>query len=285
MREFEKVMITTLKEMFKFKHFKVFSFPLRILVFIIMSPLIAASLVIALVYEVMYFFIALSQIPSEYIKRTIEENKVHPAPMVIVYIVAYPTKFIFDLAVSVQFISLSVIYFLFQITAYLACWGGFKYQPFLMKADLNIEKPEVTNILNKKAQIVLSLLIGSLTIIGVMLMIIIPIVSNNNMRLAYTSEGVNAYILDNGLSDEARVSTSYYLENEYGWDYAIVFLEDGENDYYFYVQSNGSYSNADKDTFDLIDRVYHSWTQVIENVTIKSVSASRLNKLIPNPVS
>jgi hypothetical protein len=109
---------------------------LSILMAIVLLPIHLLFLVLVIIYFIVYFLITIARVPTDFIKVTIEDNKeYHPAVQVVVFLIAYPSKFLFDFITSIQLVSLAWIFFLLEVVGYIGSLGYFKFQPFLMHAE------------------------------------------------------------------------------------------------------------------------------------------------------
>lgn len=89
---------------------------------ILLLPLHVIFIFLSMVFIIIYFIIEMSRIPVEFIKSTIEEHKDdHPAPQVVVYLVSYPTKFLFDLLTSFGIVFLAWVFLLVDNTLFITC--------------------------------------------------------------------------------------------------------------------------------------------------------------------
>lgn len=211
---------------FKFNHYAIFPLWLKILLLILFIPFHFLFLFASLIFIIMYTFITMIRVPAEFIKHTIDENnEKHPATQVVVYLVAYPSKFFFDFTTATVLVFVAWVFLFSQVIGYVGSLGNFYFQPFLMQATTEVAKPKPTFKMTKKQEIICLIGIGTIfAVIGISALIS-NIVKNNRIY----DEAVEA------------ISTTVISENmQNGYIISGVFYEEATEQYVFHIRFSGN---------------------------------------------
>ncbi len=154
MQKYQNIFKMTFKTYFSFENHKLFSKWFMVLVNVLLLPVHLGFLFFSILFEIMYLFIVVFRVPAEFIKTVIkEENDISAAAQFIVYLVAYPTKFAFDLLTAWQLIMLSIVYWFLQVFGLVGSLNGIQFQPFLMYAEENHSHPKTWIILSETQEL------------------------------------------------------------------------------------------------------------------------------------
>lgn len=235
MRDVQTVFKNNFFEIFKFKRYNIFSWWFRIIVTIIMLPFILVATILGIWYQLGIFGLKIAQIVPSYIKETIDENKVTGAALFVVYFVAYPIKFFFDFLIALQMIFLALQHFLFVSFAYIASFGGIKYQPYLVEADGIVEKETPTYKLSWVVEAIISAIIVVVTALFIFIPMINSSIAAKNERIDIVSQKVSTYLVDEGFEDSYEIEEAFYFTDSTKTHFAIVQIRYKGSDYFIQV--------------------------------------------------
>jgi hypothetical protein len=257
MKKYQDILSSTVSAYFRFNYYKIFSLWLRIIVLIILIPIHLFFIASVVFYAIVYFIITMTRVPAEFIRLTIDENKDHhPATQVIVYLVSYPYKFLFDFFTALQLTLLAWIFFFMQVSGYVGSLGNLVFQPFLMHATRDVSKPKTTFHFSRKQELIVLLgVIGIVVIFGI-IGVINTIIEKDKQYDDYAN--VAHFVLETqNMTDDFVIIEAYYNESI--------------NLFVFTIRSNSStafwtYNNG------VVARVYS------DLYTIYTVDAIKLNQ-------
>ncbi|MDY0209781.1 MAG: hypothetical protein RBQ91_00035 [Acholeplasma sp.] len=271
MKKFQDVFSAVFKSYFRFTYYDIFPLWMKIILMVLLLPLHVIFIFLSMVFIVVYFIIEMSRIPVEYIKSTIEEHKDdHPAPQVVVYLVSYPTKFLFDLLTSFGIVFLAWVFLLIQVIGYLGSLGNMYFQPFMVHAKEEASKPKTNYKLSKNAIIVIIVTFTAIVVTTLGFVFIPKLLPDNQIdedAVAYISD----FLVDNNMEDGFVIEAAY---GDYEDDvYYIVVVHDGFRNYY-YVSANFR-TNTTK------ERVL----EAEESEHYKSINVAKLTKAINKTIN
>lgn len=218
----QKILKSTLKEAFTFKRYQAFSIWARIFLNIVLSPLYLLGIIITLIYQVNIYFYKLFYQIARYIKDTIEENNVHLSLMIIIYIITYPIKFLFDILVIGEMIILTIVHFIFVSVLYLASFGGIKYMPLIFEATTDVWKMIPLNKVKWFYEAIIAVLIVALLIFLMSIPRIVEVSKLKKEKTVDAAEIINLYLNYRGVEGPYQVKEVFYFENEVISNYFIV---------------------------------------------------------------
>ncbi len=242
MVDIQNVFKSSLKEAILFKRYQAFSLGISIFLGIVLSPVYVLVAVISLIYQINIYLFKLFKEIASYIKETMYQENLPLALLIIIYIIVYPVKFIFDLLVITEMILLPVIHFIFVSILYIASLGGIKYMPYLYEASGNVWKMMPLKKIHIAYQI-------SATVIAVVLLIVlisIPTMVKNakvkQEKAVVASEMIAVYLYYRGVEEPFEVKEVIYFENELMSSYFIAQIRyNGLERFLFFYEDNYSF--------------------------------------------
>lgn len=128
--------MTIWKSYFSANRFRAFPLWVRIGLAILFLPVHIVFVGLFLNLMVLFFFIAMTRVPGDFLKDSLREaEKQHWLIQLVVFFFVYPLKFLFDFITACQYIPLALLYFLWSVFGCLGSWGGLACQPLLMYID------------------------------------------------------------------------------------------------------------------------------------------------------
>jgi len=262
-------------EAFRFKRYSIFSWWFRIIVIFFMLPIIINTIFLGVWYQIIIFFFKLTQGIPKYIKETIDENKVSAAPLFVVYFIAYPIKFYFDLIIAFNIFFLSFLHLIFVSFAYVTSFGGIKFQPYLMEADGNVEKTAPTYRVPSIVEIVLTAVLSLIILLRIFIPMISLSIEANNERIDIVAERVSSYLVDKNFQDDYSIIEAYYFSDESKPDFAIVRIQHNGVDYFIQV-----YESNFTQTRQLTLTAYSNLKTSSSHDKRHSINANKLERVI-----
>ena len=265
MKKYQTLLLETFNSYLKFTHYQIFSLPLRIFLIVLFTPVHLLFLTLAIFYQILYFFIVMIRVPADYIKETIDENSTyHPAVHVVVFLIAYPTKFLFDLSTAFSLVGLAWVFFLMQLFTYIGSWGNIRFQPYLMNTTQPIAKPKPGFQCTKKQEIIVLIVLLSMIVVIGAIILTRNIMKNNEMY-----DNASAIIVD--ILEDENMTNGYIIE---GAKY------DKDGDYLFF-----KIRYAGEVRYYMTQSQYTFWTE-IESIVFNNrtdafeLSVSRLTRIV-----
>lgn len=227
-------------DFFKFKRYSYFPVIIRSIVYVFMFPTYVIFAFFSIVYQVVYFFIVMFRVPADFIKQTIEENdKYHPAVLVVVFLISYPLKFVYDISSSTLLLFLAWIFFFLQIIGFIGSLGNTNFQPYLMRFNNPVSKPKTNKKMSKKIEYAIYIIVSSLLLIDFIIIVVQNVIKENRLY-----------------DDVAYVATNIIIEEDMTNGYIINSVVSGENDTFvfkityageinYYVYMLGEYYESD----------------------------------------
>lgn len=274
MKNIQTIFKNNFLEAFSFKRYKIFKWWFAIIVGLIMSPFIIGTIFLGILNQIYIFFCKILESPSKYIKETIDENKIHPAPLFVVYLIAYPTKFFIDLLIALSMISMSIIYFFFVSYAYVMSLGGIKYQPYFFEADGNVSKEAPTYRMPTIAQIITALSLFVFIFSFIIVPTIVNNVRENNARHNFVAERFTTHLIKNDINNDYEIIDAYYFKEDTYLDYAIVSFRIAGVDKFVYLSNDSVYGLQ----INLL--IYNSYFSETNNSSVYKLNTNKLAKLV-----
>lgn len=273
MKNIQSILKNNIIEGFQFKKYSIFSLWFQIIVFTLMSPIIFITVIIAIQYQILVFIYKLFEVPSKYIKDTINENKVSSAPLFVVYLISYPVKFYFDILIAIFLIILSFVHLFFVSFLYVSALGGIKFQPYLYESDGKVEKNSPSYKLSQYKQKVFSLVLVTVIIIGSILPLLINGIQTWNDRTIRFETGGGSLILD-------RVTTIGDIVSQPKDPVKFGYVFDG---WYVYESDNNFSEESFKWPYTITKNItlYAKWIKVF-TITFDSNGGTPIVSLTQN---
>lgn len=206
MKKYQTLLLETFNSYFKFTHYQIFSLPLRIFLIVLFTPVHLLFLTLAIFYQILYFLIVMIRVPADFIKETIDENSTYsPAAHVVVFLIAYPTKFLFDLSTAFSLVGLAWVFFLMQLFTYIGSLGNIRFQPYLLSTTQPIAKQKPDFQCTKKQEIIVFIVLLSLVVVIGAIILTRNIIKNNEMYDDASSVIINVL-------EEENMTNGYIIE-------------------------------------------------------------------------
>ncbi len=130
-------MFALLKEAFKFKKYKAMHPCLAVFTGILMLPFVAMSFLATALLAILCFTFSVFASPIKFLHNMVsnEGKDVKHGTQIVVYLISWPTIFLFYVMVSALLLFIIPVYALTSILYYVWTLGGFKFHVLINKAD------------------------------------------------------------------------------------------------------------------------------------------------------
>ncbi len=238
----QKILNSSLKEAILFKRYGAFSLGISIFLGIVLSPLYVLVAVLSLIYQVNIYLFKLFKEIAKYIKESIYQEDIHLSLLIIIYIIVYPVKFLFDLLVITEIIALAIIHFIFVSILYVASLGGIKYMPYLYEADANVWKMMPLKKIHLGYQILASAIAVTILIVLISVPAMVKTAKLKEEKAVVASEMITVFLYYRGVEEPYEVKEVIYFENELMSNYFIAQIRyNGIERFLFFYEGNYSF--------------------------------------------
>lgn len=262
----------TVKEFFAFKQFKRIPIGLAIAAGILMSPLLIVAIAVLAEIYVLCFLSKTIGAPADYLLQHMRHEGTNVPANTVVYIVGYPFVFLFKSIQAIVCVYLAVLYFLFEVFAYLYGCGGIRFCPFLFDANNDCD----AHLIGKASKGTIAIILTFTILIGAFYIALIgvkigSVVSENNIKAA----DITIDIYEKLNIKESRQKKFVFTPEESAYYIFEISSNDENIEFSIYINDVLVISDTQK-SFQI---QYYMWNRQEAKITIKWAETSRTDQL------